>query len=85
MEGKTSQSPLPQKITVKPTELKLLDFYDALRAMVDGKMATREEWDNKTIYGVLNESRLRLHKEDGKLYEWIINDGDILGTDWIIL
>jgi hypothetical protein len=26
-----------------------------------------------------------LHKPDGKMYQWIINEGDMIGTDWIVI
>ena len=64
-------------------ELVKYDFPEIMRKLIDGNKITKLEWNNKNIYGVLNEGILMLHKEDGKFYKWIINEGDILGTDWI--
>lgn len=76
-----TQSPLPNK----GVAVKQLNFYDALKEVMNSKKMTRQEWNDKECYGLLNETRLRLHKADGKLYEWNLTDGDILGTDWIII
>ena len=68
-----------------PALNKQLNFYDALKSVMGGKKVTKSEWNNKEVYGVLDEARLKLHKSDGKLYDWILSDGDILGSDYIIL
>jgi hypothetical protein len=73
-------SPLPEK-----TEVEVLSFYDALKEVMAGKRITKKEWGDENIYGVLDDTHLRLHKADGKLYDWILNDGDILGTDWMVI
>jgi hypothetical protein len=48
---------------------------------------------NKIIYNFadpttgaisFNNNILTLRKEDGKDYQWLVNDGDISGEDWII-
>lgn len=78
-----TQSPTAssRKLEVKT----LLNFYDALREVMDGKKITKEEWNNPEYYGVLDNTFLKLHKPDGKLYSWILNDGDINGTDYVII
>ena len=68
-----------------PASNKQLNFYDALKSVMGGKKVTKSEWNNKEVYGVLDEARLKLHKLDGKLYDWILSDVDILGSDYIIL
>ena len=62
-----------------------MDFGHALQEVVDEKKITKLEWDNKEFYGILKDGNLMLHKPDGKLYHWIVSDGDILGTDWIVI
>jgi hypothetical protein len=79
--GEVTQSPIMQteKLPVQ------MDFYDALREIMEGKIVTKLEWKNKGYYGVLDGSFLKLHKPDGKLYSWILNDGDINGTDYVLV
>ena len=75
-------SPLPQR---KVGTTKFLDFYEALKEVMDGKKIFREEWEDRKYYGFINDGILSLHKPDGKTHQWIISDGDINGTDWIVL
>lgn len=77
-----TQSPVPH--IPKPESLGL-SFYQALHFMLEGKKVTRRDWDDETYYGFLNDSTLRLHKPDGKLYDWIIVEGDVRAKDWIII
>ena len=80
--GGVTQSPT----VAQPTKLVVqMDFYDALREVMDGKWVTKLEWKNEKFYGVLDGSFLKLHKPDGKLYSWILNDGDINGTDYVLV
>ena len=76
------QSPIIEEAVIKEKEL---DFYEALKEIVSGKKVTKIEWGDKEFYGLLDDSKLKLHKPDGKLYDWILIDGDILGTDYIII
>lgn len=62
-----------------------IDFYEAIKQTYEGKKIHKLEWNDRNFYGVLNGGKLMLHKPDGKLYSWIISDGDIIGTDYIIL
>lgn len=80
-----TQSPTPSKQTALFTSVKQMNFYDALKEIMGGKKVARLEWKDKEYYGVLNETRLQLHKPDGKLYDWVLIDGDVSGVDWIII
>lgn len=66
-------------------------FFDAITFVMDDKRITRKEWNNPEIYGHLgfdsqyNCTILQLHKEDGKNYQWIISESDMLGDDYIVL
>ena len=69
--------------TVKPVET--MDFPTALRHVIKGQKITKLEWENTQFYGVLRDTLLMLHKPDGQFYTWTINEGDLLGADWIVL
>ena len=73
-------SPKPQK----KVSVKTMDFPEAIKQIILKKKVTRLEWKDKNIYGFLNGDLLSIHTEDGKNQQWIINDGDMLGTDWIL-
>lgn len=64
-----------------------LDFYAALKAIADGARITKLEWNDPETYGVLVDGKvmLRKHDADYEFYPWTISDGDIAGTDWVIL
>lgn len=73
-------SPVPHKVKVME-----MTFPDAIKEVIDGKRITKREWDNNNVYGMLRDGFLMLHKEDGKFYQWILNDGDLKGEDWVVL
>ncbi len=75
-------SPLPiAKIENQPN----LSFEKAISRVKGGEKITKREWNNPEYYGVLADGFLKLHKPDGKLYQWLVSDGDIMRDDWIIL
>lgn len=84
MGEEVGQSPVPQGLQpkIKPV---LMDFPDAIRQVILGKRITRLEWPNKEVFGFLNGNMLSLHKQDGKNYQWLVSDGDLLADDWIVL
>ena len=62
-----------------------MSFTKALAAVIEGgKTITKLEWNDETIYGKLRDGFLML-KRNGKWHQWILNDGDLLGLDWIVL
>ena len=77
-----NQSPSPKVVAINT-----MDFPSAIQEIIQGKKITKLEWGNKKVYGFLNPNTnfLSLHKEDGKDYQWIISDGDLLGNDWIVI
>ena len=77
----TKVSPIPSKTKKK---IKTFTFPQAITAVIKGKKIQRLEWEKKE-YGFLNADILSLHKADEKNYQWVINDGDLLATDWIII
>ena len=62
-----------------------MDLFDALRAVRDGHKITALGWGNPKIYGMLQDIRLMILLEDGLLHPWIISEGDMLRTDWVIV
>ncbi len=63
-----------------------MDFYDALRAILDGERVMRLEWPGPEHYCLMYNHRLHIHRpDDGKLHPWIIQDGDMMGEDWVTL
>ena len=75
-----NQSPVPK------SQLSInLNFSKAIQEVINGKKITRVEWNNAGIYGFLNGNVLSLHKLDNKNYQWIINDGDLLANDWMVI
>lgn len=65
-----------------------LTFKEALDAVLAGKRISKREWDDVRKYGILKDTFLMYHKageSDETLHFWIINDGDIVGTDYFVL
>lgn len=60
-----------------------MDFPTALSYVVNGRRITKLEWDNPDDFGMLRGSWLMLYK-GGKWHTWIVSEGDLLGTDWVI-
>ncbi len=62
-----------------------MDFYSALRAVLDGNQITRLSFDNVHEYAVMQEGFLYWRAEsDGLLHPWHIAEADMDATDWII-
>ena len=65
-----------------------LDFPDAMRAITQGLRITREAWNNPDTFGFMSGGFLALHKAGeplNVLHQWIVNDGDLLAEDWLIV
>lgn len=66
-----------------------MDFPEAIEVVIQGGKITREAWKNKDIYGFLNGDKLSIHKPDDGVsnkyinFQWVVNDGDLMATDWI--
>ena len=78
-------NPVPS-MSMSPRPAPTTDFYKALRALAEsGKCITRVEWANTLIYGKLVDGKVTIRLEDNMFHPWIINDGDLAATDWVIL
>lgn len=82
MGEQESESPTKSPV---PHKGKTMSFSEAITHIINGKKITRLDWKNSEFYGVLKDTRLMLHKPDGKFYKWTINEGDLTGNDWIVI
>lgn len=69
-------SPNPQVVTE-------MDFPEAIRKVIQGKKIARFIWANLD-FGYLKDGWLTINR-DGKDFTWQVNDGDLNGTDWIVI
>lgn len=69
----------------KPEKQNDLTFPTALFEVIGERRITKREWGNEGYYCYRKDGFLKLHKPDGKDYDWIISDGDLLGIDWYVL
>jgi hypothetical protein len=60
-----------------------MDFPDAIRQLINGKRIARVEWHNAD-YGVLRNGWLTIFR-DGTFHTWLVNDGDLMADDFIVL
>ena len=60
------------------------DFGEAMRRVGLGAKIRRLEWKDVMVYGVLKDGRLSIFI-GGKIKDWIVNDGDINGVDWVVV
>lgn len=67
--------------SISPAGSKQMDFPEALRKVIVGDKIRREEWPAGEI-GFMNDGFLMIEKNG--LHRWIISDGDLLATDWVI-
>jgi hypothetical protein len=77
-----STSPAPQRTTAHVSNT--LDFPAAMAEVIAGHKITKLEWGDPSQYGVLKDGLLMIRLTDG-WHKWIVNDGDLLGTDWITI
>ena len=76
-----AQSPKPQDVIDTNT----MNFPQAIQQIIKGKKITKIEWGSTEFYGILKDAHLVLHKPDGIFYQWVITEGDLIGTDWIVI
>lgn len=75
-------SPLPKKKVIQEPET--MTFPEAMEQVIKGKKITRIEWDSREDYGLLKDGFLLIHNKKD-FHKWMITDGDLLATDWVIL
>lgn len=80
MEDIKTTSPIPEE-----NKEEEMNFPEAMKKIITGNKVTKLEWNDRSVYGVLEDGFLMISKEDGKKYQWIISEGDLLGEDYILL
>ena len=61
-----------------------LNFYEALKQILEGQSVTKREWDNRDINCLMSNGRLTIRR-DNKFHDWILTDGDLYGEDFYVL
>lgn len=62
-----------------------LSFGEALVFVTQGEKIMKEDWEDPQFYGKIVDGVLKLHKPDGKFYDWIISLGDLNGDNWKVI
>ena len=83
-----ASSPVPAKKIV------MLNFFDALREILEGKRLTKVEWDDVDTYLFADENWLLIHnsicqqpecKKGCKTHTLKLSRGDMEGVDWYVI
>ena len=61
-----------------------MTFPEAISELTIGKKIARLSWTPNDSYGILKDGFLMLWIE-GEFKKWLVNDGDLLGDDWIVV
>lgn len=72
-------SPVPKKKAER-----MFTFGEAMELVKDGKKITKLEWGTNEEYGFLKDGYLMIFRSN-KFFIWQVSDGDLLGTDWVIV
>lgn len=86
MTDQVVTSPLPvTSPTSKPADPSALNFFEALRYVVDlGGAVTRLEWNKPGTYLTMHGEDLTLHKDEDNLFHPILLRAvDMTATDWV--
>jgi hypothetical protein len=62
-----------------------MSFPAAIAELVKGKAITRLEWDNNdycSMHDFKDGTWLSICR-NGQWHQWLVNDGDVLATDWV--
>jgi hypothetical protein len=66
-----------------PNKEVVMNFPEAMQAIIEGDKVTRKEWDNHNIYIFLDGQYLCIMQNNGTKNTLTVTDGDMLGTDWV--
>lgn len=79
------RSPLPPKksVEIQPKHGEM-DFFSAIKQVIDGKKIHKLEWEDREYYGYLIDEVLCLHTPDGD-HSWVLSLGDLGGKDYIVI
>ena len=90
MEQNNAVSPVPGQQKEETGEV-LMNFPDAMREILNGSHVMRKAWMEKApMFCGLNETFLSIFRvKDGETqprwHQWLVNDGDMSGIDWIVI
>ena len=69
---------------IKQPEIEGMSFPDAIAELIAGAKITRISWDDSSSYGIFKDGFLMIHLK-GIFHKWIVNDGDLVAKDWIVV
>ncbi len=62
-----------------------MDFYEALGMLGEGHHISSHSWGDPGVYGLLDGGNVRIKMGDGKVYDWIITEADLVLDDWEVV
>lgn len=71
-----------QVVYQSPQVVPLMNFAQAMEALLEGKCVSKEEWNDSQYYLKLVDGKVRIHKPDGLFYNLVISEGDLVGKDY---
>ena len=71
-------------IPTVPTDIDTLSFLDALEAVQAGERITRLSWNDPATHVLMADGLLKIRKGD-VLHALLVSDGDMAGTDWVVV
>ena len=80
---KKSKSPVPS--ATSDDRRGNITFYQALKRVVEGRMATREGWENEEEYMFMRNEMLGIHREGKDFNYFNVREPDVIATDWYIV
>lgn len=66
--------------SAKPKPVALYSFPDAISQLIQGKKIHRQNWP-ASEFCLLKDGFLMIEKNGS--HRWLVNDGDLLATDWV--
>ncbi len=63
---------------------KTMSFEEAITRLKKGDYIARLAWSPANDFGLLKDGFLMIFK-DHLFYKWNVNDGDLEGTDWVVV
>lgn len=82
-----SSEPVPLTPVLKPHEPSTMNFFDAMKRVMEGKKVARLTWTLKE-YILLREGWVQIFTEKDKdwgFHEWIIKEEELKAEDWVIV
>ena len=76
-------TPMPPKVLNTDDSIGMT-FPEAIKELTLGSKIARMSWKPNGSYGLLKDGNVQIFL-NGIFHNWIINDGDLLGTDWVVV